>query len=254
MEQNGNKIGSRCFKMKYLRIKAFGKSKKKRKNGTYNVIPIFVEKNRKYGSVICEEAISRKRPILITGAHQSGKTHFLERLHESALDIWGGHTKAKAKLLFSSLNPISSWVESPALIEWYEKQEGQETPWKKLRAWEKTDLLPEFCKKNRAVVFLDDAHKLTGRKMDIAKKCVMAAKICVATASEEGRLPPSLRQIILLNDPQIIRLDSDVAYDMTSILMWIMMAAAIGTGAYEIAMALGGLKMLASGRRATKQE
>jgi hypothetical protein len=55
-------------------------------------------------------------------------------------------------------------------------------------------------------------------------------------------------------DPQLIRLDSEVAYDATAIFLWLMIAVCIGMGAWEIAAALGGLKLLGSGRRAARQE
>jgi hypothetical protein len=35
--------------------------------------------------------------------------------------------------------------------------------------------------------------------------------------------------------------------------MWVMMLVCLGFGAYEIAAAIGGLKMLAGGQRASKQ-
>jgi hypothetical protein len=59
---------------------------------------------------------------------------------------------------------------------------------------------------------------------------------------------------MLRRDPQTFRLDSEVAYDATTIVMWIMIALSVGMGAWEIAVVLGGLKMLGSGRRAARQE
>jgi hypothetical protein len=62
-----------------------------------------------------------------------------------------------------------------------------------------------------------------------------------------------LRQDVLHVEPQIFRLDSEVAYDATAILMWLFILIAAGLGAYELAAVLGGLKMLSGGSRATKQ-
>lgn len=238
--------------MQYLRLKGV-ESAKKRKNGTKNIVPLFREKNRKFGKVIEEEAISRKRPVLITGAHHSGKTRILDRLYEHALDIWGGHPKVQGKLRLSQIEPLSKWYEAEEVRIWW-KTTDDFTPWDKLKAWEKVDLLSKYCEATNAVVFLDDAHKLTGRKLDIAKKCIQSAKRMVVTTSEEGRLPPNLRQVILPQDPQMIRLDSDVAYDATSIFLWILILIALGAGAYEIAFIIAGLKWLGYGRRASRQD
>lgn len=254
--------------MKYLRLKGV-ESAKKRKNGTRNIVPIFREKSRKFGKVIEEQAISRKRPVLITGAHHSGKTRTLDRLYKYALDIWGGHPKVRGKLRLSQVEPLSQWYEAEEVREWWEKSPqsplsrgGKEdcknssdfVPWNRLKAWEKVELLPKYCVATNAAVFLDDAHKLTGRKLDMAKKCIQSARIMVVTTSEEGRLPPNLRQVILPQDPQMIRLDSDVAYDGTSVFLWILILIALGAGAYEIAFIIAGLKWLGYGRRASRQE
>ncbi|MFI3221172.1 MAG: hypothetical protein QX189_18965, partial [Methylococcales bacterium] len=75
----------------------------------------------------------------------------------------------------------------------------------------------------------------------------------IIAASEEGRLSPSLRQDVLHVEPQIFRLDSEVAYDATTVIMWIAIAIATGMGFYELAIILGGLKMLTGGSRASKQ-
>jgi len=235
-----------------MRLKGI-KSAKSRKNGTKNIVPLFREKSRKFGKITKEQAISRKKPVLITGAHHSGKTRILDRLYEYALDIWGGHPKVRGRLRLSQIEPLSKWYESEEVRTWWETTKDF-TPWNTLKAWEKVDLLSIYCQKTNVAVFLDDAHKLTGRKLDIAKKCLQSAKIMVVTTSEEGRLPPNLRQVILPQDPQIIRLDSDVAYDGTNIFLWILILIALGAGAYEIAFIIAGLKWLGHGRRASRQD
>jgi hypothetical protein len=65
--------------------------------------------------------------------------------------------------------------------------------------------------------FIDDAHKLQGRKLQIARECALAARLWVVSASEEGRIGPSLCNVLMRRDPQLIRLDSEVAYDATAI-------------------------------------
>ena len=104
------------------------------------------------------------------------------------------------------------------------------------------------------MLFIDDAHKLAGRKLEIARLCVLGAGIHVVTASEEQRIPPNLRAVLMRREPQIFRLDSEVAYDATSLLMWLFIAASMGVGFWEAALVMGGLKALGTGRRSARPD
>jgi hypothetical protein len=239
--------------VQYLRIK---KGKRTRADGSQWAEALIIHKNRKFGTVIEEKTLSVKRPLLVTGPHDAGKTRWLERLHKEAPLIWG--TKSKSPPLWlAAARPLSAWTDVPQLAEWWEKRpraEGENpVPWNKLKAWERVDALPLYCEETGAVLFIDDAHKLEGRKLDTARRCLLASRLWVASAADEGRIPPSLRSVMLHREPQIFRLGSDVAYDVTPLAMWILIAVAIGMGAWELAAVLGGLKLLGSGRRAARQ-
>ena len=236
--------------MEYLKIKN-GK-KQIRADGTPYAVPLFMTKNRKYGKVTSEQVISIKKPILITGAHDSGKTRWLTRLNENSKAIWGAKIKAPA-LYLDTLSPLSAWIDNPALSDWWDKQDP-DTPWQKLKQHDRAEALPTYCQENKAVLFIDDAHKLAGRKLQLARQCVMASNIFVISASEEQRLPPNLRSVVMRRKPQIFRLDSEVAYDATKIIMWIVIASCIAAGFWEGAAVLGGLQALGSGRRSSRAD
>jgi hypothetical protein len=106
----------------------------------------------------------------------------------------------------------------------------------------------------RAVLFIDDAHKLSGRKLMVTKQCFLKAFRAVVAADDENRIPPSLRVPLLDTNPQIIRLTSETAYDATNTLMWLLVVLAFMIGAHELAWLLGGLQLLGGGRRAGKQD
>ena len=127
-------------------------------------------------------------------------------------------------------------------------------PWKTLKTHQRSELLPDYCKDTGAVLLLDDAHKLTGRKLQIARQCVLAARLFVLTASEEQRIPPSLRSVVMRRDPQIFRLDSDVAYVATALLMWFFIVVCLAAGWWEVGAVLGGLKLLGTGRRSARAD
>ena len=256
--------------MQYLNIRK-GKAQV-RADGTAYAVPLFVQKTRKYGKVIDQTAVTRKKPILVTGAHDSGKTRWLTRMYEDAAAIWGAKIKSEP-LWLSSTRPLAAWCDAPCVINWWEKCRREEedaqakdnqksdnkkkdarVPWSKLKQWERSEVLPDYCRDTNAVLFIDDAHKLAGRKLEIARLCVMAAKIHVIAASEEQRIPPNLRAVLMRRDPQIFRLDSEVAYDATSLLMWAFIALSMGAGFWEVSVVLGGLKALGTGRRSSRDE
>jgi len=283
-----------------------------RADGTAYAVPLFVKKTRKYGSIIDQTAVTRKKPILVTGAHDSGKSRWLTRLYEEAEPIWGAKIKAEP-LWLGALSPLAAWCDSECVRQWWDdcrkqeeaalkeqsgnvtsngttktgshsKQGGTQSataksstknnssksirskakaaanpkeprpPWSKLKQWERSEVLPDYCRETNAVLFIDDAHKLTGRKLEIARLCVLSSKIHVVAASEEQRIPPNLRAVLMRRDPQVFRLDSEVAYDATSLLMWLFIAVSMGAGFWEVSLILGGLKALGNGRRSSLQD
>lgn len=214
-----------------------------------------VKKSRKYGEVIEQTCIKTRKPVLITGAHASGKSYWITRLHKDAARIWSSRSEHAAVFL-SATRPLTSWADGKHFEVWWALRDmpDEARHWTKLKAYERQDALALYLKETGAVLFIDDAHSLSGNKLKVAQSCIRSAKIWIVTASDEGRLSPSLRKDVMMSEPQIFRLDSEVAYDATAILMWISILIAAGFGAYELAAVLGGLKVLGSGRRASKQD
>ena len=240
--------------MEFLKIR--NSNSQVRADGTKFAVPLFVTKNKKYGTVANEEPISVKRDIMVTGAHDSGKTRWLTRLYEQSDRIW---TKSKSPAIWlGALRPLAAWSDQQQLIDWWSKKVSTDPvnyePWNKLPAWRRQELIPDYLKDTGAILFVDDAHKLSGRKLQLARLCAMSAKICVISTTEEQRIAPNLRSALLKRDPQIFRLDSEVAYDATKPLVWLIALVALGAGWWEISLVLGGMQALASGRRSSKQD
>ena len=217
-----------------------------RANGTAYAVPLFVKKTRKYGKIIDQTAVTRKKPILVTGAHDSGKSRWLTRLYEEAEPIWGAKIKAEP-LWLGALSPLAAWCDSDCVKQWWDgcrKEEeaalkaqqggaapvtsygnskpcgksnakpaaksksktrsktpvGHSTeprpPWSKLKQWERSEVLPDYCRETNAVLFIDDAHKLTGRKLEIARLCVLSSNCLLYTSPSprdrtRSRMPSS---------------------------------------------------------------
>lgn len=233
--------------MQYLTIKKLHKTDKKQ--------ALVVRKTRKFGDVIDTTFIRTRQPVMIVGDNASGKSYWLNRLHKDASKIWS--SRQSVPIFLSATRPVSSWADGKHLeIWWALREQDSEDPrhWTKLKAYERQDHLANYLKETGAVLFIDDAHKMTGSKMKVAQNCLRASKIFVLTTADEGRIPPSFRKDVMFSEPQIFRLDSDVAYDATSVMMWLFILIAAGFGAYEVAAVLGGMKALSGGRRASKQD
>lgn len=229
--------------MKYLRLKRH----RVRADGIRSVLPVVVEKTRRFGPVQHEEKISVKRSVLITGAHQSGKTRWLARMYAEASGIWRG----RPALLLRCVHPLAQWIEHEPVRAYAEERYGR--PWARIRSWERIDAAVEWIEKNRPVLLIDDAHLVSGRKLDVALRMVRAAPIAVVTASDEQRIAVSLRLEIAARNPQRIHLRSEAAYDITPFVIWTLTLAALAAGAWELSALGAGLSMLGRGRRAAKQ-
>ena len=83
------------------------------------VLPIIKRKDRKYGPVTDTEVIGRKTPTLITGAHDSGKSRMLQKLHEEERAIWGKKIDAAA-LWLGALRPLGAWSDADHVAAWWD--------------------------------------------------------------------------------------------------------------------------------------
>lgn len=227
-----------------------------RRDGTRYVTPLIVDAPRRFAPSRDrkETSLRRTQCQLISGAHDSGKSRWLTRLRDNRHAIWG---RKSQPVLLEGLMPLSSWVEVKGIADWHHEQFSDQrdyTPWGKLNLQLKADLLADYLLETQTLLFIDDAHKLTGRKAQIARKCLLSSKVWLMACSEEGRLPPSIRPIVERRNPQRIQLESDVSYDTTKALIWFMVAMCVVAGAWEAGAVIGGLQMLGSGRRSTRAD
>lgn len=217
-----------------------------RNDGVRSVVPLIRTRSRKYGPVLDERALSVKRDWLLTGANASGKSRWLGRLYGDAGGIW----KQRPAIYLRAVSPLSAWSEDERIRQWCEKR-GES--WSKLRVWERGERLVSWIEAHRAILILDDAHIMNGRKSDIALRCVRVASRVVTSASAEGRIPITLRLALQSRNPEHVHLDSDAPYDVTTVLAWLIAVLATATGAWPVAAAIGGLHMLGRGARSARQ-
>lgn len=228
--------------MQMLMVRPAGK----RADGSTRRVPIVRERGRKFGPILDERVISIRKDLLITGANASGKSRWLAKLNDRGHEVWPG----REKIYIRAMEPLQRWHDDQRLAV-FAQSLGK--AWDKLKAYERIDVLIEWVKTNRAVLLLDDAHKLAGRKLDIATRLCREAGLLIVGAWAENNIAISLRLLIDKREPQRVALESEAAYDVTTIAMWLMILAATGAGWWQLAAVIGGMKVLAGGRRAARQ-
>lgn len=246
--------------MRYLKIKRI---KTPRADGSEMKTASIIDTPRRYAKSHerKETCIKRTKSQLITGAHDSGKTRWLLRLYENWEPIWSAKIKDDP-VFISALDPVSDWVDTAHVEAWFDEQEYDQAErenrerrkWRKLSQKQRINELSRYLHETGTLLFLDDAHKLTGRKLQFCRQLIMSTRIWIMTACAENRLSPSLRTLIERSDPQRTALESDASYDATRIMLWLMIAGFTATGIWEAALILGGLQMLGTGRRAAKPD
>lgn len=228
--------------MKMLMLRPNGRSAA----GVRRRVPIVRERGRKFGPILDEQCLSIKRDLLITGANSSGKSRWLAKLDSKAPEVW----PKKEKIFIRAMEPLQRWYDDERVAA-FVLARGKS--WDKLKAYERVDALIEWVKATRAVVLLDDAHKLTGRKLNIAIQLCREAGLLVVGAWAENSISMTLRMLIDKRDPQRVPLSSEAAYDVTALAMWLVILASMGAGWWQLAAVVGGMKVLAGGRRAARQ-
>ena len=104
-----------------------------------------------------------------------------------------------------------------------------------------------------SVLVLDDAHALSGRKLNLAVRLAQTARLVVMGAVSEQALHPSLRVCLQRRAPQVLLMSSEVPYDATLNLMWLILLLALAAGWWELAAALSTVRALGHGPLATRQ-
>ena len=215
-------------------------------NGAARRVPVVRKRERKFGPNLEERVLSIKKDMLISGPNSSGKTRWLQKLDDKGGEVWAG----REKLFLRAMEPLQRWYED-ARVEAHAVGQGKN--WTKLRSYERLDVLLDWVKSSKVVLLLDDAHKLAGRKLDVAIQLCRAAAVLVVGTFAEQATPMSLRMLIDARDPQKVMLKSEAAYDATALVLWLLILIALFAGWWQLAAVVGGMKVLAGGRRAARQ-
>jgi hypothetical protein len=204
-------------------------------------------RRRAYSNLAHENHYIRKtQDIWLLGPAQCGKSHAIRQLIEKADVLW----RQTPTLNCHATDPISRWTSQPALTQYLE---GKGVTAKKLGAEDRIDALLDWAEQCRMVLIIDDAHALSGRKLELIVKLAQKARRVVMGAISEQALHPSLRTCLQRRAPQVLTFRSETPYDATVTLVCILLLMALAAGWYELAAALTTARALGHGPLASRQ-
>lgn len=211
--------------MQYLKIK-------RRASGKRNEM-YFVTARSKTDKNRQERYLSKKKNHLITGDADSGKTRILKRVYENRAALFG----EREVFIFHGIDPIAEWLGNGG---------GNQR--------ERLNNLIERISNNKALILFDDLHKLSGRKLQVAKEILGAAANYWITTITENRIPPTLRKFADDGRIEHLELDSAVAFDGTIGAVMLLVVVGVLAGHPELALMAGIGGLLANGRLGSSQK
>ncbi len=213
---------------------------KNNKNHLFKSI-ILRTRAKKYDKEI-DTYISKVKPIMILGKAASGKSKQLGRLWDNKESIWD-----KNKYNFIWFSGIDSITE--ILYKNIKDNDSANFAEDKYEEYLEEDIaIDDYINKQymrimiliekakNSILFIDDADKLTGKKLEIIKDMLRNCKTFVLSAEEDTTINKTIYQMVLRKKPTIIDLNSETSYDGTNILLVIFILGLFGTGMYELAM------------------
>ena len=182
-----------------------------------------------------EKHISKKGNIVLFGINASGKTKRLNSIVEESKNIW------KEPIIFLKATDAISEILNRNLDSESEARElltceGEEIEIDTGKQYIKMQALAEKAKK--CVVMIDDADKLTGKKLELTKDLIKNSKQFILTTKDENSLNKTLLRIIKSkrNKTSYIQLSSKAALDASNILFMGFVIIVLVSGAHEMAI------------------
>ncbi len=206
-----------------------------------------LRERRFYRSQACVDTEMRKtQDVWLLGPPQCGKSSAIERICQRSAQLWPHWPM----IHWRACDPLSRWVDQAAL-QAHLLSQGKAL--KTMTVEDKLDALLSWAQHQKVVLVLDDAHALSGRKLDLTVRLAQFARVVLVGALSEQALHPSLRVCLQRRAPQVISMRSEAPYDATVSLMWVMLLLVMAAGWWELAAALSSARALGYGPLAVRQ-
>ncbi len=206
-----------------------------------------LRERRFYRSQPCVDTELRKtQDLWLLGPPQCGKSSAIERICLQSGQLW----PSWPMIHWRACDPLSRWVDQ-APLKAHLISQGKAL--KTLTVEDKLDALLAWATCQKLVLVLDDAHALSGRKLDLSVRLAQFARVVCLGALSEQALHPSLRVCLQRRGPQVISMCSEAPYDATVSLMWVMLLLVMAAGWWELAAALSSARAMGYGPLAIRQ-
>lgn len=185
-----------------------------------------------------ETFIPKKANLLIIGAHGSGKSKEIHRLFEKREMLHQRHTQNFVRL--NCNDAVSDWINinlGEALHDYTPQEMDPRTTYAKIQA------LVNYSEK--AILYIDDIHKATGKKLEVLKDIMRVAKQWIITTEAKHTINKSILNLMRKNYTTV-ELSTTQAVDATNTLMFVFLVMLVLTGNIELAI------LVTAGRLALK--
>ncbi len=216
--------------MKYLQIH--------RPKGRFAALRIR-EKAHPFAPVKSEEYVRRGGIIEIFGVQASGKTRMIERIREASRELWRFplvYIKATDSLSDIYSRNVGAPAKSSKAGEQFSMDDEYQIGDNEYQIGDKWDILYE--KATKAVVIIDDADKMSGKKLEICKELCRRAKRIVYSSQSDTSINQTLYKTIQMRKMKkhTIRLSSTASYDASNWFLMALIAFLAFTGMPEAAV------------------
>ena len=212
------------------------------------------ERSKKFSKKSKDTWVSKKQSILITGLAASGKSRELEKLHDARADLY---PKAKGFIKLSATDSLADWilknVTPEKMAEYIESHQEDEVTHAYLAKNEKRQAIQLQALEHAAagaVLFVDDLDRCTGKKKEVIKPMIKAARLVIATAESETSIDKTLGHMLKSKRYNEITLNSSQSYDVTNAAIVSLIIMMLATGQYEMAMLIMAMRYAMKGKGA----
>jgi Cdc6-like AAA superfamily ATPase len=239
--------------IKYFSIK----QRAKKENHSYNtkrcVEVYFREKKTRQSKKEKSTYISKNKNILITGEVASGKTKELHKLYNQKENIYNSTKRTNNFIYFNcnislseildifeeNLENTNQQIDIKDIQHHIENIEDQEETTDKRTMYKRVKELEQYS--NGAILFVDDIHKASGRKLETLKHLLKNCKIWVVTAKSSHNINQNLQKSMRLKFDDTyynFTLPTTQAVDATNILFIIFIIFLVTIGQTDMAILL----------------
>ncbi|MDD5360434.1 MAG: hypothetical protein PHI02_09270 [Sulfurovaceae bacterium] len=216
--------------IQYLRIKQKANTNKK--------YIIHRKRSAKFSKDLKEIYVPKTKSIFLFGLAGAGKTKEFEKIYKNRFEIW---TQKQEFIRISCILSLSDILnenvnqddKNSYLLDTIDDDEYIINSKELNKQYQQINLLVQKARK--AICFIDDIDKLSGKKLEVIKDIIKNSKQIILTASEKKNINKTILLSLERKKSYEIELNTDASYDITNYLIAFVMIICVVFGLYELA-------------------